>query len=395
MKDISWLNQLKIRASYGSLGNNAVGNYDYQLYYQASNYVLNNALQVGMAQRALSNAALTWETSYVTNFGVDFALFSKLSGTVDAFVKNTKGILIELPAPLVHGNATVPKSNAAEVRNRGVELSLNWNDKIGSVNYFVGGNFSYVKNKVTKFKGDEMSLNGTNMILEGEPINIQYVLSVDRIIQTEEDMAIVEAMEANNPDAFKQYKKPEYGDFLYKDVDGDGCITDNDKIKVGNGTNPTFTFGFNFGANWKGWDFSCILQGATGLKTYWSGLDGASYWPQVRRGNQINKTIADGRWYPGRTDATYPRLLNYTDGRNRVASDFWVQDKSYLRVKNVQLGYTVPKHLSQKLLIDNFRLYVSIDNALTFTGYKGLDPEVSGTKYPTMRLTTFGLNLTF
>lgn len=395
MKDISWLNQLKIRASYGSLGNNAVGNYDYQLYYQASNYVLNNALQVGMAQRALSNAALTWETSYVTNFGVDFALFSKLSGTVDAFVKNTKGILIELPAPLVHGNATVPKSNAAEVRNRGVELSLNWNDKIGSVSYFVGGNFSYVKNKVTKFKGDEMSLNGTNMILEGEPINIQYVLSVDRIIQTEEDMAIVEAMEANNPDAFKQYKKPEYGDFLYKDVDGDGCITDNDKIKVGNGTNPTFTFGFNFGANWKGWDFSCILQGATGLKTYWSGLDGASYWPQVRRGNQINKTIADGRWYPGRTDATYPRLLNYTDGRNRVASDFWVQDKSYLRVKNVQLGYTIPKHLSQKLLIDNFRLYVSIDNALTFTGYKGLDPEVSGTKYPTMRLTTFGLNLTF
>ena len=98
-----------------------------------------------------------------------------------------------------------------------------------------------------------------------------------------------------------------------------------------------------------------------------SGLDGASYWPQVRRGNQINKTIADGRWYPGRTDATYPRLLDYTDGRNRVASDFWVQDKSYLRVKNVQLGYTVPKHLSQKLLIDNFRLYVSIDNALTFT----------------------------
>ena len=201
------------------MGNNAVGNYDYQLYYQASNYVLNDALQIGMAQRALSNAALTWETSYVTNFGVDFALFSKLSGTIDAFVKNTKGILIELPAPLVHGNATIPKSNAAEVRNRGVELSLNWNDKVGSVNYFVGGNFSFVKNKVTKFKGDEMSLNGTNMILEGEPINVQYVLSVDRIIQTEEDMAIVEAMEANNPDAFKQYKKPEYGDFLLTETD--------------------------------------------------------------------------------------------------------------------------------------------------------------------------------
>ena len=395
MKDISWIDQLKIRASYGSLGNNEVGNYDYQMFYQASNYTLGNVVQIGMAQRALSNAGLTWETTYLTNFGVDFGLFSKLNGSIDAFIKNTEGILIDLPAPLVHGNATVPKSNAAEVRNRGVELNLNWNDRIGEVNYFVGGNVSYVTNEVTKFKGKEPALNGTNMIVEGEPINIQYVLAVDRIVQTEKDLAIVEAMEQKNPDAFAKYKKPELGDFLYKDTNGDGCITDDDKIKVGNGTNPTVTFGFNFGASWKGFDFACILQGATGLKSYWNGQDGASFWPLVRRGNQINKTIADGRWYPGRTDATYPRLLDYSDGRNAVASDFWVQDKSYLRVKNVQLGYTVPKYLSQKLMIENLRLYVSIDNALTFTGYEGLDPEVSGSKYPTMRLTTFGLNLSF
>ncbi len=365
------------------------------MFYQASNYTLGNVVQIGMAQRALSNAGLTWETTYLTNFGVDFGLFSKLNGSIDAFIKNTEGILIDLPAPLVHGNATVPKSNAAEVRNRGVELNLNWNDRIGEVNYFVGGNVSYVTNEVTKFKGKEPALNGTNMIVEGEPINIQYVLAVDRIVQTEKDLAIVEAMEQKNPDAFAKYKKPELGDFLYKDTNGDGCITDDDKIKVGNGTNPTVTFGFNFGASWKGFDFACILQGATGLKSYWNGQDGASFWPLVRRGNQINKTIADGRWYPGRTDATYPRLLDYSDGRNAVASDFWVQDKSYLRVKNVQLGYTVPKYLSQKLMIENLRLYVSIDNALTFTGYEGLDPEVSGSKYPTMRLTTFGLNLSF
>ena len=394
MKDIDLVNQFKIRASYGSLGNNSVGDYDYQMFYSASNYTLNNSVQIGMAQRALSNAGLTWETTYLTNVGIDFGV-SKLSGNVDFFVKNTKGILIDLPAPLVHGNATVPKSNAAQVRNRGLELNLTWTDRIGQVDYFVGGNVSYVKNKVTKFKGDEPSISGTNMILEGQPINIQYVLSVDRIIQTEEDLALVRAMEEKNPDAFSQYKKPEMGDFLYKDIDGDGCITDKDRIMVGNGTNPTVTFGFNFGASWKGLDFSCILQGATGLKEYWSGQDGASFWPLVRRGNQINKTIADGRWYSGRTDATYPRLLDYSDGRNSVASDFWVQDRSYVRVKNIQLGYTIPKQLSQRLLLDNLRFYVSIDNALTFTGYKGLDPEISGTKYPTMRLTTFGLNLTF
>ena len=120
-------------------------------------------------------------------------------------------------------------------------------------------------------------------------------------------------------------------------------------------------------------------SGATGLKEYWSGQDGASFWPLVRRGNQINKTIADGRWYSGRTDATYPRLLDYSDGRNSVASDFWV-GQILCKGKNIQLGYTIPKQLSQRLLLDNLRFYVSIDNALTFTGYKGLDPEISGTK---------------
>lgn len=399
LKDLTNLYNLKLRASYGSLGNNSVGDYDYQMFYSPSNYILNNTVQIGMAQRALSNAGLTWETTYVTNVGVDFGLY-KLNGSIDFFLKNTKDILIDLPAPLVHGNATIPKSNAGKVRNTGIELNLSWNDRIGQVDYFVGGNFTYVKNEVTKFKGKESSISGTNMILEGYPINVQYVLSVDRIIQTEEDLALVQAMVDANPDAFSQYKRPELGDFLYKDISGpdgvpDGRITTDDRIRVGNGTNPTTTYGINFGASWRGFDFSCILQGSAGLKVYWDGLDGASFWPQVRRGNQINKTIADGRWYTGRTDATYPRLLDYSDGRNRVASDFWVQDKSYMRVKNVQLGYTIPRYFSQKMLIDALRVYVSIDNALTFTDYPGLDPEVGGTRYPTMRLTTFGLNLTF
>ena len=246
----------------------------------------------------------------------------------------------------------------------------------------------------------ESAINGTNMILEGQPINIQYVLSVDRIVQTEEDLAMVQAMVDANPNAFTQYQRPELGDLLYKDVSGpdgvpDGRITSDDRIMVGNGTNPTTTYGFNFGIDWKGFDFACLLQGSAGLKVYWDGLDGASFWPQVRRGNQINKTIADGRWYPGRTDTTYPRLLDYSDSRNRVASDFWIQDRSYMRIKNIQLGYTLPKSIMQKMRMQTLRLYISVDNALTFTKYKGLDPEVAGTRYPTMRLSTFGVNLTF
>ncbi len=399
MKENDFFNQLKIRGSYGSMGNNSVGDYDYQMFYSAQNYILNNAVQIGMAQRALSNAALTWETTYVSNAGVDFG-FNKLNGSVDFFIKNTKGVLIDLPAPLVHGNASIPKTNAGEVRNKGVELNLSWNDKIGQVGYYIGGNYTYVKNKVTKFKGMESAINGTNMILEGQPINIQYVLSVDRIVQTEEDLAMVQAMVDANPNAFTQYQRPELGDLLYKDVSGpdgvpDGRITSDDRIMVGNGTNPTTTYGFNFGIDWKGFDFACLLQGSAGLKVYWDGLDGASFWPQVRRGNQINKTIADGRWYPGRTDATYPRLLDYSDSRNRVASDFWIQDRSYMRIKNIQLGYTLPRSIMQKMRMQTLRLYISVDNALTFTKYKGLDPEVAGTRYPTMRLSTFGVNLTF
>ena len=403
LQDVSWLNNLKIRASFGGLGNNRMGgnsdndgNYSYLSFYSARNYVLNNAVQVGFAQTALSNSLVTWETTYVNNLGLDFGLVqNKLNGSVDFFVKNTQNILIDLPAPEVHGTASIPRVNAAKVRNSGFELNLQWDDKIGDVRYFLGGNFGYVKNKVTKFKGDEPSISGTNLLLEGQPINIQYVLKVDRLVQTDADMAYVQSLVDKNPDYFRTYRRPEKGDFLYADTNGDGLLNADDRVMFGNGPNPTGSFGFNFGLSWKGLDFTCLLQGVSGLIVNWSGDDASSFQPIVRRGNQLNKTITDGRWVEGRTDATYPRLLEYNDGRNVVNSDFWLQDKSYLKVKNIQIGYTIPKSISQKLLLETIRVYGSIENALTFTKYEGLDPEISGTVYPTIRMSTIGLNLTF
>ena len=405
MRDISGVSNLKLRASYGGLGNNRLGadsdkdgNYSYMALYAASNYVLNGSPQIGFAQTKLSNAAVTWETTYVSNIGVDFGLLKhKLNGSLDYFVKNTKNILIDLPAPLVHGAASIPKMNVGEVRNAGVELVLQWEDKIGEVGYFIGGNFSHIKNKVTKFKGLESSISGTNMILEGEPINIQYVMKVDRIVQTNEDLALVQAMVDKNPTAFKNFPRPQLGDFLYADTDGDGILTNDDRIKVGNGTNPTVLYGFNWGLNWKGFDVSCLMQGVSGLRVYWDGEDAPYFRPTTRAGTQINKTIADGRWYKGRpTKAIYPRLIDYSDNRNDVASDFWIEDKSYFRVKNIQLGYTVPNRISRKALLQTLRFYASIDNALTITNYRGLDPEEDGvSRYPTFRMTTFGVNLTF
>jgi TonB-linked SusC/RagA family outer membrane protein len=411
MRDISWLNSLKLRASYGALGNNSMGgnmdtdgNYNYLPLYSAQNYPLNNAVQIGWAQTALSNAAITWETTYVSNLGIDFGMLkSRLNGSADFFVKNTKDILINLPFPLVRGNASIPRVNAGEVRNTGIELTLSWNDKAGDVRYFVSGNFGYVKNKLTKFQGEIPSISGTNMLLEGQPINVQYVMKVDRLVQTDEDLAYVQSLVDKKSDYFRTYLRPEKGDFLYADTNGDGDLTADDRIMIGNGTNPTVTYGANLGASWKGFDFSCLLQGVAGYNVYWSsgrssdtGVDASRWISTITAGYHINKTIADGRWYEGRPDkATYPRFRGNTDSRNNTASDFWMVNRAYFRVKNIQLGYTVPKTISQKILVENLRFYVSIDNALTFTKFPGLDPERSQTDYPTFRMTSLGVNLTF
>lgn len=381
---------------------NSVGNYDYQAVYAASNYILNNTLNVGFAQTALSNAILTWESTYVTNLGFDFdALSTRLSGTIDFFNKNTKNILINLPAPLVVGNASIPKQNAAEVRNRGIEVTLGWNDKIGNVKYRINGNFSFVDNKVTKFKGKEKTISGANVIQEGLPINVQYVLAVDRIIQTDEDLALVQKMIDEAPideatgikkNPFATFGTPSKGDLLYKDLNGDGIVDNDDKYTFGHGTAPRVNYGLSLGAEWNGFDLSVLLQGVSGYKVFW--LDNY-YRPVVVYGNHINKEIAEGRWYEGRTDATYPRLLQSSKTLNTQYSDFWVTDKSYLRVKNIQLSYMLPKKLIQPFGIDNIRVYANLENYFTFTKYKGFDPEISGINYPIMKQTTFGLSVSF
>ena len=408
MRDISWMSSLKLRASYGALGNNAMGgnsnndgNYSYQSFYSNRNYVLNNnTVQVGFAQAALSNSLLTWETTYVSNVGVDFGLLKfKLNGSVDFFVKNTKDILIDLPAPDVRGLASVPRQNVGKVRNTGIEITLSWNDKIGEVGYFVTGNYTYVKNKLTKFKGEESTINADRtMLLEGKPINVLYMMKVDRLVQTDADLAVVQAMVDKNPNAFSSYTRPVKGDYLYQDTDGDGVLTPDDRVIIGNGPNPTSVYSGHFGVNWKGFDFSCLLQGVNDVKSYMAYWSSSAYYPNVRSGCIMNKDIMDGRWYEGRTDATFPRLLDYNDSRNRVESDKWVGDRSYLRVKNIQLGYMVPKTVSQKFYVENLRVYVSIDNAWLFTKYPGLDPEsynVEMATYPTVRMTSIGVNLTF
>ena len=390
----SAVDNLKFRISYGGLGNNSVGNYEAQSLYSVQNYVLGNAVAVGMAQTAIANANLTWETTYVANFGIDFGfLKNRLTGTVDIFNKYTNDILISLPAPAVHGTTSIPTQNAAEVRNQGVELTLGWQDTKGDFYYSINGNFTYVKNKVMKFKGDEYSLSGADYIREGYAINSQYVLRYDRIIQTAEDMKIVDDMLAANPNAFNAFGKPQYGDLLYKDINGDGLVNNDDKEVVSDGPTPKFYFGLNFACGWKGIDFSMLLQGVAGAKQYYSAI-GLNQ-PIVYFGNQVNKRIAEGAWRQGRTDASYPRLTTKEYSQNLQTSDFYLENLSYLKIRNIQIGYTLPQKWTEKIQLERVRFYASLENFFTFTQFHGFDPEVSGYAYPTIRQALFGINITF
>ncbi len=403
------LSNLKLRASYGSLGNNAVGNYDYQSLYTTNgvgnNYSLADQMVVGLARNAIANPKMTWETTHVLNFGVDFGLFNnRLNGTIDYFNKRTSNILINLPAPAVHGSASIPKTNSAVVTNNGIETTLSWRDRIGDFSYGISGNFSYVKNRVTKYKGKDkagMSINAAKVIWEGHSINALYTMVVDRIVQTDDDLAKVQEMIDNAPldengnkkDPFAATGTPAMGDILYKDVNGDGIIDYNDKEIKGDNQCP-YLAGLTFDATWKGFDFSLFAQGQFGGKTFW--LTKGFNMPVVELGFQLSKRVVDGRWYEGRTDATYPRLLPSNYQRNIQICDLYLENKSFVKIRNIQLGYTIPHYLTNKIGLDRVRVYGSLENFFTFTNYHGIDPEASGSvTYPSMRQVVMGINLSF
>ena len=403
------LSNLKLRVSYGALGNNSVGNYDSQALYTSNdgqfNYSLANTLVPGLAMAAIPNRRLTWETTKVFDVGFDFGfLGNRLTGTFDYFNKRTTDILINLPAPGVHGTTSIPKVNSAIVTNNGVEFTLGWQDKVSDFSYGATANFTYITNKVNKFKGTDkggMAINGSNLIWEGHSINSQYLLRVDRILQTDEDMQLVQKMIDNAPvdehgnkvNPFAAFGKPQKGDLLYKDINNDGIIDNNDKEIVSDGPNPKFLFGLNLNAAWKGFDLSALIQGSFGAKVFWK--DMAYNTPTVRKGYQLNKEVAEGSWTEGRTDATYPRLLNYEDNINTQMSDFYLQNKSFVKIRNIQLGYTLPKLFTTKMGIERVRIYGSLENFFTFTRYKGFDPEVSGMAYPSMKQAVVGINVSF
>ena len=395
-KAAGWLDMLKLRVSYGTLGNNATSTfYMYQPLYASANYVLGNAVASGLAQTTLANPNLTWETTHMTNIGLDYGLFAhRLSGSVDVFNRLTTDILISLPAPLEHGTSAVPNQNAGKVRNRGIDFDISWFDHIGSMTYSLGFHMGYVRNKVTKFQGKVPSINGVYKLQEGKPINQLYVMSVDRIVRDQSDLDYVQSLVDKNPDYFATYQRPELGDFLYADANHDGNLDANDRIEIGNGDSPAFTFGGNIGISWKGFDFSMLLQGVGKHKVYYNNQ---AFRFVTVMGQSLNKDITDHAWTPENPyNSKYPRLRNNANSKNNIASDALVFNASYLRCKNIQLGYTLPRHISEKFFVENLKIYTSIDNLFTLTDFPGLDPEIAaGVGYPQLRQYSVGINVTF
>jgi len=392
----SWLNELKLRASNGSLGNNATTSYYmYQSLFATAGYVLNGNIAGGFAQTALSNSKLSWEKTYMTNLGLDFGLFNnRLNGSMELYNKDTKGILISLPAPLEHGTSTVPNQNAGEVNNKGFELEINWNDRIGNVEYKIGANMGFVNNKVTKFQGDVSSISGVYKIQEGKPINQLYVITVDRIVRDQSDLDYVQSLVDKNPDYFATYQRPELGDFLFRDANGDGKLDTNDRVEIGHGTLPRLSFGVSIGASWRGFDFSVLFQGVGNHDVYYNNQ---AFRFVTVMGQSLNKDITDNAWTPENPyKSKYPILRNNSNGKNNIESDAFVHNAAYFRCKNIQLGYTVPRKLTQKLFIHNLKLYTSIDNLFTLTKFPGFDPEIGASVgYPSIRQYSVGINVTF
>ena len=406
----TYLDNLKIRASWGMLGNQYVGssNYPYlsvlQAYTSGISMIGANAT-TGYVQSTLSNPNLSWEKIKMLDLGFDLAMFSnRLTFSFDWYNKDTDGILLKLNYPAQLG-AKPSEQNAGKVNNKGWEMDLNWRSQAGEFMYGIGFNLSDVKTKIVDLGGNAPDLSGNQIRMVGYPIDAFYGYIADGLM-TPEDFKI------NNPETHT-YNLPNIpvilgnryqpGDIKYKDLSGpegvpDGRITpEYDRTVLGSSI-PRYTYSVRGNLGWRGIDFSFVLQGVGKCSGYLEGsarhaLQDMAAYPQKVHLERYNVVTNPN------PKASYPRLTYNTGFNQNTFSTFWLEDASYLRVKNVQLGYTFPEKWMKKARIDNFRVYASADNLFTFSKFfYAYDPETPVSKggyYPLVKTVVIGVNLTF
>lgn len=395
----SWLNFMKLRASWGQNGNDRIGAFGYTTTIITGDYraVIDNTVYQGARPSGYSNPNLKWETSEQTDLGLDLRFFNgSLSLTADYFNKTTKNMLFNLPLPDYAGYPSI-RTNTGTVINKGLELETSYRFRIGEANFGVSANASYVKNEVTD-QGDSnvpVSIDGIGGGLGGSvtwrangyPYGFYYGYQSDGIFQNQEE---VDAAIQDNAVV---------GGLRWKDNDNSGHIDGGDRVMIGK-PNPDWIYGFSLNGDYMNFDLSVLFQGVQGNEIY----------KLYRRGNVTRGNFDEawlGRWHGEGTSTKYPILYegNITPtggdtGANTV-SDLYVEDGSYLRLKVFQLGYTLSSSLTKKVFISNLRFFVQGENLVTFTKYSGLDPEVGtrngfdGGTYPQARTWTLGVNVTF
>lgn len=410
-KDIA-MNNLKFRASWGRLGNEgALGQYDFQALISASNnhyggYVEGNGSNPwpGSIAWDMERNDLRWETTDTKNVGFDLGFFNnRLTGSLNYYINQTEDLLIlKKLAPSVGFES--PIMNVGKIRNQGFELEANWADKANDFEYNIGFNFSTIKNEVVELASKGQALPCTGLLYstdhipayakEGNPISGFYLYRTDGIFQN------MDEVNAHNKDGKLIQPKAKPGDIRFKDLNNDGIIDESDKEYCGTGI-PKVELNLNFSAGYKGFDLSLVLSSALGHKLY----NGNKYFYQAMKTPTKMLTSVMDAWTPENTNTDIPRAVYNDPNGNCRESDRFLENGNFLRLRQAQLGYTLPKSVLEKMKVENLRFYFSGENLFTITGYEGIDPEFSTGSplnsgidrdiFPFTRSFTLGVQLTF
>lgn len=402
----NWISSLKLRAGWGQIGNQNIGSYlDRSLLSLWTQYGAlfgagsNETLYQGIAVRRLGNSNIKWETTESLNVGLDASFFnSQLIFSFEYYNKTTKDMLLAAPMPKYMGYFDDTYTNIGAANNRGIELNLEWRDQINDFEYNVGFNLSTIRNRMTKLNGGTPIPSGVlrqqyaTYTNEGLPIGAFYGYVTDGLIQTEEQLASVKKA-GYQPNA-------KLGDVFFVDTNRDGKLDEEDKRMIGNPIPPVI-YGFNLGMAWKGFDISLQFGGTIGndifnaMRLYTYSLTDIT--------NKDRALL--NYWTPTNTNTNIPRLDAADYNNNNRLSDRYVENGSYLRLRNAQIGYTLPSSLVKKVMLQNVRIYLSGQNLFTISSYSGIDPEVGQSAslargidygiYPQSRVITGGINVTF
>jgi len=411
LKLSKFVDDLKVRLGWGQVGNQNISDNAFRTLIAGGNskrYLFGHSISQGYAPINIGNPGLTWETTESTNFGIDFILDkSKLSGSVDFYNKKTKNMLLRLPVPLSTGLPGSPWTNAGDVENKGFELNATYRNKWEEVNYSLNLNISSYKNRILSLGGGEPIMGGeqrlgyTTKTTVGHPIGEFFGYIVEGVFQNQK-----EVNDANNLSAENEYYQDiltRPGDFKFKDLDGNGKITGEDRGFIGS-PHPDFSYGLTFVADYRRFDFSLFLQGSYGNEIF----NVFKYFTHQNTGYfNSPANILEDAWHGEGTSNSLFRISASTANNNLRPSSWYIEDGSFLRIKNLQVGYSLNKWLCQKVGISECRLYVSTQNLYTFTRYSGLDPELADmtgsplssgidfAKYPQSRTFLTGVSIKF